>query len=185
MMVITHVIVGLALAVPVALLAPTAALPAAIGGIVGGLAPDLDVFWGQHRKTLHFPVLGLVPATAGAVAALIAPGSVTIGLAVGGVAFVAHAASDALGGGRELRPWERTNPNAVYDHVRGRWLAARYVVPYDGHPRDLLVSALVAVPVVLVYDGAVRWFTVALLVIAAAYAAVRKRVPKYVAPIVE
>jgi membrane-bound metal-dependent hydrolase YbcI (DUF457 family) len=185
MMVITHVLVGLAFASALTVAVPTAAFPAAVGGIVGGLFPDLDLLVGRHRKTLHFPVLGLVPATLGIVAALVAPGPVTYGLAVGGVAFVAHAASDALGGGRELRPWERTNTSAVYDHARGRWLAARYVVPYDGHPRDLLVSALLAVPVVLVYDGAVQWLTLCLLLIAPVYVAIRKRVPEYVKPIVE
>jgi len=185
MMVLTHVAVGLALAVPVAVVAPEFALATAVGGALGGFVPDLDLLWGQHRKTLHFPVLGVVPALVGIIGAALAPGPLTVGAAVGGVAFLAHAASDALGAGEELRPWERTNPDAVYDHVRGRWLRARYLVPYDGHPRDLGVAVAVATPVLVVYDGPVRWFTLTLLVVATAYTAVRKRVPKYVAPLVE
>jgi len=185
MMVLTHVAVGLLLAMPVALAAPAFALPAAVGGALGGFVPDLDLLWGTHRKTLHFPVLGIVPALLGVVSALVAPGPVTVGAAVAGVAFLAHAASDALGAGEELRPWERTNPNAVYDHVRGRWIRARYLVPYDGHPRDLAVAAAVAAPVLAVYDGPIRWLTAGLLVVATAYTAVRKRMPKYVAPLVE
>jgi hypothetical protein len=185
MMVLTHILVGLLLAVPVAVVAPSLAGPAALGGIVGGFLPDLDLLRGQHRQTLHFPVLGLVPAGIAVAAALLAPGPLTVGVAIGALAFVVHSASDALGGGRELRPWERTNTDGVYDHYRGRWLRARYVVPYDGHPRDLLVAVLVAIPVLAVYDGPVRWFTVALLLLGAVYALVRKRIPKYVKPIVE
>lgn len=185
MMVLTHVLAGLLLAVPVAVVAPSLAGPAAVGGIVGGLLPDIDLLRGEHRKTLHFPVLGLLPAGIAVVVALLAPGPLTVTVAVGAAAFVVHSASDAVGGGRELRPWERTNTEAVYDHARGRWLAARYVVPYDGHPRDLLVAALAALPVLAVYDGLVRWFVVASLLLGAVYALVRKRIPKYVKPIVE
>ncbi|WP_372479686.1 metal-dependent hydrolase [Halomicrobium sp. HM KBTZ05] len=185
MMVLTHILVGLSLAVPVTVVAPSLAGPAALGGIIGGFVPDLDLLGGQHRKTLHFPVLGLIPPGAGVVVALLVPGPLTAAVAVGGVAFVVHSASDALGGGRELRPWERTNTDAVYDHYRGRWLAARYLVPYDGHPRDLLVAVLAAIPVLAVYDGPVRWVTVSALLLGTVYALVRKRIPKYVRPIVE
>jgi hypothetical protein len=185
MMMLTHVAVGLTLAVPVAVLAPEFGLAAAVGGALGGFVPDIDLLWGQHRKTLHFPVLGVVPALVGVAGAVLVPGTLTAGAAVGGVAFLVHAVSDALGAGEELRPWERTNPDAVYDHVRGRWLRARYLVPYDGHPRDLGVAVAVAIPVLVVYDGPVRWFTVSVLVVATAYTAVRKRVPNYVAPLVE
>lgn len=185
MMVLTHVAVGLALAVPVALLAPEYALSAAIGGAVGGFAPDLDLLVGEHRKTLHFPVLSIPPAVAAAAVAVVTPGPLTVGTAVGAVAFAVHSASDVLGAGEELRPWERTNPDAVYDHRRGRWLRARYLVPYDGHPVDLVVTVALLVPVMLVYDGPVRWVAAGMVVLAVAYTAIRKYVPAYVAPLVE
>lgn len=185
MMVFTHVAVSLALAVPVALLAPEYAFSAAWGGALGGFAPDIDLLVGEHRKTLHFPVLAIPPAVGAAVIASVAPSAPTVGLAVATVAFAVHSASDVLGAGEELRPWERTNRNAVYDHRRGRWLRARYVVPYDGHPIDLFVTAVFAAPVVLVYEGSVRWFAGGVVVLAAVYTAVRKHVPAYVAPLVE
>lgn len=185
MMVLTHVAVGLFLAVLVALVAPEYALEAAVGGAVGGFTPDLDLLVGEHRKTLHFPVLSIPPAIAAAVVAGLAPSPLTVGLAVGAIAFAVHSASDVLGAGEELRPWERTNPDAVYDHRRGCWLRARYLVPYDGHPIDLLVTTAFLVPVLVVYDGPVRCVAAGMVVLAVVYTAVRKYVPAYVAPFVE
>lgn len=54
----THIAAGLALATPAALLAPELGTAAALGGIVGGVLPDLDLFAGRHRRTLHFPTYG-------------------------------------------------------------------------------------------------------------------------------
>jgi hypothetical protein len=175
MMGVTHALVGLLFAVPVALFAPAFAVPAAVGAIVGGFLPDLDLFAGVHRRTLHFPVAGPVAGVLAGVLAIVAPSTVTVALALCLLSAGVHAATDALGAGEELRPWERTNPNAVYDHVRGRWLRARYVVPYDGSPRDLLLAGVCALPVVAVYDGPVRWLVVAGLGLAVAYGLLRKR----------
>lgn len=178
-MVVTHVLVGLALAVPVAVLAPEFSVPAGVGALVGGTLPDLDLLVGDHRRTLHAPVLGSVAAVGGCAAAVAAPGRLSVAVAALAVAAAVHSASDALGAGEELRPWERTNPDAVYDHVRGRWIRARYVVPYDGSPRDLLVAAVAAAPVLVVYDGPIRAVAVGLLAVGTAYTAVRKRLPPY------
>jgi hypothetical protein len=175
MMGITHALVGLLFTLPVALLAPAFATPAAVGAVVGGFLPDADLFGGVHRRTLHFPVAGPVAAILAGVVALVAPSPVTVSLAFALLSAGVHAASDALGAGEELRPWERTNPNAVYDHVRGRWLRARYLIPYDGSPRDLAVTVVCAVPVAAVYDGPVRWFVVGLVVVAVVYTLLRKR----------
>jgi hypothetical protein len=187
MMAPTHVLVGLALATAVARVSPELGTAAALGGVVGGLAPDVDMFVGQHRRTLHAPVLGFVPAAVlgGVTVALPRPAPVAVAVSVGLLAAAVHATSDALGGGRELRPWEQTNRNGVYCHAAGRWLQARYVVPYDGAPRDALLAAVLAVPVVCTFDGAVQWLTVGLVAVGVLYALVRKRVPKYVEPIVE
>ena len=175
MMVVTHVLVGLLLAVPVAVVAPAYATPAALGAVVGGLAPDLDLLVYEHRRTLHFPTAGLVAAGVALVVAAVAPSAVSVAVAVALLAAGVHAASDALGAGEELRPWDRTNPHAVYDHVRGRWLRARYLIPYDGSPRDLLLTVVCAVPVVAIYDEPIRWLTGALVAVAAVYTLLRKR----------
>ncbi|MFB6125747.1 MAG: metal-dependent hydrolase [Halolamina sp.] len=179
MMVITHVAVALALTVPVALVEPQFATVAAPAAVVGGVFPDLDLFVGTHRRTLHFPVTGPVLAVLAVGVALAAPTAATVALAAAVVGFGVHSASDVLGAGEELRPWERTNTNAVYDHVSGRWWQARYVVPYDGSPRDLLVAVVAGAPVLVAYDDPIRWLLAGLLGVAAAYTAFRRRLVPY------
>ena len=175
----THVAAGLAIASAVAVYEPRFGLAASVGGVVGGTLPDVDLFVGEHRKTLHYPVLAWLPAAVATAWALAAPTSFSVGVAVGCLAFAAHSASDVLGAGEELRPWERTNPYAVYCHACGRWLRARYVFRYDGAPEDVLATAVLAAPTLLVFDGAVRNVVGGILLVGAAYAAVRKRVVPY------
>jgi len=59
------------------------------------------------------------------------------------------------------------------------------VVAYDGAPRDVLFAAVLAVPVVLTFAGAVRWLAVGLVAAGGLYALVRRQVPEYVEPYVE
>ena len=159
----THVGAGLVLASAVATQEPAAGSAAVVGAVVGGALPDVDLFVGEHRKTLHYPVLAWPPALLLVAVALLAPSALAWGLAVGAAAFALHAASDVLGAGEELRPWERTNPYAVYCHACGRWLRGRYVVRYDGAPEDVLVTAVLVVPAVRVYTGPPRWLAVGLV----------------------
>jgi len=178
-MVVAHVAVALAFAVPIALVAPEFASAAAVGAIVGGVFPDLDLLVGEHRRTLHFPVVGLALAVPGAILALLVPTPSTVALALALAGFGVHSASDVLGAGEELRPWERTNANAVYDHVSGRWWKARYVFPYDGSPQDLLLAVGAGAPVLVVYDGPIRWGLGAALGVAVVYAVLRRRLVPY------
>jgi hypothetical protein len=179
MMVITHVAVALAFAVPVALLEPTLAEAAAGGAIIGGVLPDLDLLVGEHRRTLHFPVAGLALAGPAAGIALVVPTQLSVAVVRALVGLGVHSVSDALGAGEELRPWERTNTNAVYNHVSGRWWTARYLVPYDGSPQDLLLAMVAGVPVFIAYDGPVQWSLAALLGVAVIYTLLRRRLVPY------
>jgi hypothetical protein len=180
MMVTTHGLLGLALATPLTVLAPELAAVAGVAGFLGGAVPDLDLFVGRHRRTLHYPVLGWVLAVPAAGVAVLAPGPATVAVAVGLTAFALHAAMDALGAGDELRPWERTSAEGVYDHLRGRWVRPRYLVRYDGAPEDVLLTALAAVPAVLSFTDPLRWLAVGCVVLAVAYASVRRRVPDWI-----
>ncbi len=176
----THALVGVTLAAALVPLAPESAPLLALAGGLGGVAPDVDTVVGTHRRTLHFPVLGWVLALPALGLAVVAPGPATVGAACFLLAASAHSLSDALEGGRELRPWERTTDRAVYCHACRRWLTARRLVRYDGSPEDLLLTVAFAVPAVLTFDGAVRWGCLALVALGAVYTLVRKRVPALV-----
>ena len=172
MMATTHALFGMLLGAVSLLVAPEYATTAIAAGAAGGSFPDFDMPW-DHRKTLHFPVYFSLAAVPAVVAALLAPGAATIAVAVFLLAAAAHAASDALGGGLELRPWEATSDRAVYDHFNGRWVAPRRVIPYDGAPEDLLLAAVLAVPGVF-YARPLRALVLALLGASVVYALLRK-----------
>lgn len=173
----THALAGMAAALPFALAAPELAGIALLAGFVGGLLPDLDMYTG-HRKSLHYPVyypVLAVPALAVAVVATV-PATVAIAFLLLGAAL--HSAMDVLGGGLELYPWAATSDRAVYDHFRGRWLAPRRVIPYDGSPADLALAALLGlVLIVVVGTGLVGWLVTSALVVAVVYTAVRRQLP--------
>jgi hypothetical protein len=179
MMVTSHAVVGVALTAPLLVVAPELAPVAALAGFLGGVFPDLDLLVGTHRKTLHFPLVGWLVALPALVAAALVQTPATVVVAAFAVAAAVHAGMDALGAGEELRPWERTNPYAVYLHPRGRWLRARYWVPYDGSPHDLAVTLVGALPGRLFFSGTVRLLCALAVAVAAPYTLVRKRLPPY------
>ncbi|WP_267642179.1 metal-dependent hydrolase [Haloarchaeobius amylolyticus] len=177
MMATTHAFVGLLLAVAVNAVAPGFGVVAALAGLAGGTFPDLDMA-AVHRKTLHFPVWYSVATVPAAAAAVLAPSQLTVGAAVFLAAAAIHSASDALGGGLELRPWEATSTRAVYVHPLKRWVAPRRYIRYDGAPEDFAVGALVAVPGLLVFDGLVRQLVVGGLLVSLGYTMIRKQLPR-------
>ncbi|MFC6767016.1 metal-dependent hydrolase [Natrinema soli] len=176
MMLPTHALVGLALALPLAAIAPEFADVALTAGLLGGILPDLDMYIG-HRKTLHYPVYYSVLALAVAPFAMLVPTTATIAATVLLLGAAVHSVMDIFGGGLELRPWEATSSRAVYDHHRGRWLAPRRWVRYDGAPEDLLLSLGIAVPLLIALDGVLRSIVGAALVVAVVYTAVRRLLP--------
>jgi hypothetical protein len=176
MMLPTHALGGMALALPLALLAPDSAPAVLLAGALGGALPDADMYAG-HRRTLHYPVYGSLAALLAVVTALLVPTAATAAVAALLVGAAAHSIADAFGGGLELRPWEGTADRAVYDHYRGRWLAARRWVRYDGAPEDLLLATALAAPLAAVLTGPPRWLVGTLLAVATVYTAVRRRLP--------
>jgi hypothetical protein len=185
MMATTHALAGATLAVLVGVLFPesaagTSAIPIAAAAL-GGLFPDFDLYAG-HRRTLHFPVYFSVAAVLAAVVAVaatataLAPGSelAVTAAALFLAAAALHSASDALGGGLELKPWLGTSERAVYSHYHGRWIRPRRLIRYDGAPEDLLVAAALAVPAVYAFDGVVETAVLAAVGISAVYVLLRK-----------
>ncbi|WP_084177374.1 hypothetical protein [Natrinema saccharevitans] len=173
MMATTHALLGLALALPLVAVAPDLAPAAFLAGLVGGVAPDLDLYTG-HRKTLHYPVYGSVATVPAVVLAALVPTPLTVAIAVGLAAAALHAVADAAGSGLELRPWQGTSERAVYSHYHGRWVRPRRWVRYDGAPEDLGVAGVVAVPLVALGDGPVTALAVGLVAVSAVYVLLRK-----------
>jgi len=174
----THAFVGVALAAALATavptLAPVVVLAAAVGALAGGVFPDLDLV-ATHRRTLHFPVgYWLVAVPAVAVAAFV-PTPATVGAAFFLLSAAVHSSSDVIGGGLETRPWLGTSEKAVYLHVRGRWLAPRQWIRYDGAPEDFAVGAVFAAPALLVFDGQLRLLLGAMLGASLLYTVFRKK----------
>jgi hypothetical protein len=180
MMLPTHALVGLALATPLALSVPELAPAALLGGLVGGIVPDLDMYAG-HRKTLHYPTGYPVAAVLASLAAIGRPSAVTVALALGLVAAAVHCRMDVYGGGLELRPWEGNSDRAVYDHARGEWLPPRRLIAYDGSRGDLALAAIVGVPLVVLLDGGFALVAAGAFTVATAYVLLRKRLAE-VAP---
>ena len=176
----THAMTGMALATPLAFVAPELAPVAALAGAAGGVFPDLDLLWGVHRRTLHFPAYYWGAALPAVALAAVLPGMVTVSLAFFLLSAAVHSVSDVLDAGASMRPWETPAGDGVYLHPTGRWLPAREVFRYDGSPGDFAVSCILAVPVVVAFDGSVRALAVVLVVVGGVYALFRKRIPRSV-----
>lgn len=174
MMATTHVFTGLAAVAPIAYVVPEFTLALAVGAIIGGFVPDFDLVL-AHRRTLHFPVAGLATAAPAVVFAAVTPSSSTLGLAAFAVTAWLHAASDAIGGGPEMDPWNDRTDRAVYDHVRGRWIRPRRWIRYDGAPEDAAIAVALAIPALVVFDGWLTAVIVGGVVVSLVYALVRRR----------
>ncbi|WP_396613304.1 hypothetical protein ACH9L7_16055 [Haloferax sp. S1W] len=174
----THVALSIVLAVVVAFVAPAAAPLVVAVALVGGLAPDLDMVVGVHRRTLH----QLEGFTIGAVAAglvALTTRDVTAVLAATGFGSAAlHCFADLAGGSSEPQPWEATTDRGVYLRSGGGWVAPRRWAAYDGSPGDLALAALLSIPGFLAFGDGVRFVLVASLAVGVGYATVRKRVPQ-------
>jgi hypothetical protein len=176
MMLPTHALSGMVLALPVAFVAPEFGAVAFVAGFFGGVLPDLDMYVG-HRKTLHYPVYYSVAAVGAVPLAMFVPTTATVGVALVALAAALHSVADAFGGGLELRPWEATSQRAVYDHYHGCWVTPQRLVRYDGAPEDFLLSLVLAVPLWLVVDGYLASVVLGAVAVAAVYTALRRVLP--------
>lgn len=174
MMLPTHVLGGMALVFPLLVVAPELATVGFVAGFLGGLFPDLDMYFG-HRKTLHYPVYYSALAGGAVLTSLLSPSVITVAGAFFILGAAVHSVADVFGGGLELRPWEETSDRAVYDHFHGRWIAPRRVIRYDGAVEDLLLSAVLAVPLVVLVDGILQLVVVGVFLVGFTYTVLRRR----------
>lgn len=178
MMAPTHAALGLALAVPVALLAPELAPVVVVAAVAGSLFPDADMVVGEHRRTLHAAEGYVALAALSTAVAVVAPAPFAVAAATFFAAAALHPLSDLAGGSSEARPWEAATDRGVYIRSRGGWVAPKRWVRYDGAPEDLALAVVLLVPGFAVFGPGVRAFAVGTLVVGVGYALCRKRIPQ-------
>ncbi|MBX0297899.1 metal-dependent hydrolase [Halomicroarcula nitratireducens] len=184
MMLPTHALVGLAIALPVSVAFPEFASLCLFSGLFGGVFPDFDLYIG-HRKTLHFPVYYSVLSLLVIPAAVLVQTPWIIGITIALVAATVHSVMDIFGGGLELRPWEATSERAVYNHFHDHWIAPRRWVRYDGAPEDLLLSLSIAGPLLFVVEGRFLWIVVGALAVSVSYVVLRRTLATIAETLVE
>lgn len=169
----THALAGMVLVSVTGLVAPEYLPVAVSAAAVGGVFPDLDLP-GNHRKTLHYPVLYSLGALAVIPIAVLASSVGTVAVAAFLTSAALHSTMDALGGGLELKPWKGTSDRAVYDHYHSRWIRPRRWIRYDGAPEDVLLAGALAAPLLVIFTGGIRTVVVGLVGISIAYGLIRK-----------
>ncbi|WP_283404198.1 metal-dependent hydrolase [Halorubrum sp. DM2] len=179
----THVLAGMLLAAPLVRVAPELAPVGFAAGFLGGLFPDLDMYTG-HRKTFHYPVYYSALAVPATLAALLAPSTVTVAVALFLLGAALHSVADVFGGGLELRPWEGNSDRAVYDHYREEWVAPHRGVRYDGAVEDLAICVALAIPLLLLVNSPLREVVIGTVVVAAVYAVLRRRLAEIAAALI-
>lgn len=184
MMLPTHALVGLAIALPVSFAFPEFASLFLLSGLFGGVLPDFDMYIG-HRKTLHFPVYYSVLSLVAIPVAVLVQTPSMIGIAIALVGAAVHSVMDIFGGGLELRPWEATSERAVYDHFHGQWIGPRRWIRYDGAPEDLLLSLAIAGPLLFVLDGRFLWIVIGALLVSVGYVGLRRTLATIAETLVE
>lgn len=169
MMFTTHVLAGMLLGGLYEFMVPGLAL-VMVGG-VAGFFPDMDMFF-THRKTLHRPfqyiALGLVSGLAVLVNPLFSIPSVFL------LSASLHSFMDVLSNGKTIRPWERKDDHAVYNHFRDRWIQPKRYM-YDGSERDLILANILAVLNLFVFNFITTAVAGALISFSVIYSLFRKQ----------
>lgn len=138
----THIVIGLVGFLPLLYMYPLYSTPIIVGVIIGSAFPDLDLLVGKHRKTLHYPVLGVLFSTISLVVFLVSSNSITSFCFALFTSIFIHSFLDIIGGSLEDEPWERNRNIVVYNHIKGTWFNAKRWIPYDGSPYDLLLFCI-------------------------------------------
>lgn len=151
MMTPTHVMKGVVLCLPLFSYFPEYKMAIFLSIIIGFSIPDLDLFFGDHRRTLHYPYSGIIPTIISLAFVILYPTVVTVSAFIFFLGVWIHSVADIFGGAVEDEPWRATETKVVYNHIRAKWIDARRTIPYDGSPRDLGSFALLTAVFVLLY----------------------------------
>lgn len=179
MMLPTHVIFALSLSSVLLLFSPDSSLIIFSLAFVGGVVPDIDLLFGEHRRTLHYPVYSFFGLIGSFLAAIVLFNVYTVGLLSLMIGLTSHGLGDIAGSGLEHKPWKRTTNKGIYNHYVDEWISPKYIVGYDGSLRDLSLLVVLSVFVYLQYSIVmyVEYIIIGLLVIGISYTIVRKYLP--------
>lgn len=175
MMAVTHALMGLLLGISSSLFWPEMIFYAAIGGLAGGIFPDLDLAF-NHRKTFHFPVIFSIVTLLTGIFTLFNPTAVAIAAFYFFLSAAVHSWIDMFGGGLEARPWIPSDDRGVYSHTLGKWFKPRRWIRYDGSPEDFVLSSVIAVPCYLFYTGILQDLILLMLLVGGTYSLLRKKI---------
>jgi hypothetical protein len=181
MMFPTHILKGLVLVTPLLYIYPEISGLIIICATIGFTIPDIDILFGKHRKTLHFPVLGFFPYIFLTIVFLITSNLLALLVSVFFFGIHIHSVSDILGGSLEAEPWKKNDNRAVYNHIKSEWIRPLRIIQYDGSKRDLSMYFLLLIAFVFVTPfeiGSKKLLlpTIILSLIALSYTFLRKSV---------
>lgn len=142
MMLPTHVMTGLVLIIPLLHIFPDYSSVIVISTVVANTLPDADIVLGEHRKTLHYPVISTLYFVLALILLILLPGVLTVLLFTFMFGIFFHSVVDIIGGSLEDEPWKETKEKVVYNHFKDRWFSALRIVRYDGSPEDLFLLSV-------------------------------------------
>lgn len=191
MMLPTHILVSLCfslLFIYINPVNPVYATELLIAAIIGGIIPDLDMFIGQHRKTLHniplyigLILLSLIGVINTYITEILNEYIFIIGLIIG-LGAIGHILSDILGSGLEKKPWEKTSNHCVYNHFTKSWIAPTHIFGHDGSIRDLSLLLILSTIIIFIQPSQLIPFIHIIIYISIfigfSYTVIRKKLPQ-------
>lgn len=159
MMFSTHILAGATLGLLASFLSPSMVPVAVLAGMIGGLLPDIDMFF-EHRKTTHRPFQYLALVAVFSVAFFFQGGAYLLFAAFLLGSMTLHSFMEIFSNGKTMRPKKETDDRAVYNHFAGNWIEPRRTV-IDASFRDLLCTVVFSIPVLI--HGAHFYLTSAVL----------------------
>lgn len=174
MMATTHGFLGGLLALPLFIVYPELALAAFVAAFLGGVFPDLDLYYG-HRRLLHYPIYYSIATLVLTPFLIVFPDLTTFSIWFFFASAALHCLSDKLGGSKDSRPWRNDSGKAVYSHYHEEWWTPKKWIRYDGSPEDLAIMFVASLPAIYLLKGNYLIVAVGLIIVSFFYTALRKK----------
>ncbi len=174
MMTTTHGLIGLLTAIPMVFVSPELSFFALLGGMIGGVFPDFDLFF-EHRKTLHFPFCYAIAAAVLSGVFVVYTSPLTAALFFFAIAASLHSLLDMVSCGLASNKKMEIGDSSIYNHVKGKWSSSHTVIRYDGSPEDVSVSIFTGIPSIILLEGMYEQAAIFFLTISIIYFVFRRR----------